>query len=80
MCVFPQVLARLKPIYGGAYTQRNVMLSASHTHSTPGGHMQNLLFDLSILGFVRQTFVVLVAGVVKVRKLFLFLSFKKKKG
>jgi len=40
------------------------MLSGSHTHSTPGGHMQHLLFDLSVLGFVRQTFAALMAGIV----------------
>jgi hypothetical protein len=58
------VLARLKSLYGDLYTEQNVMLSGSHTHSTPGGYMQNLLFDLSILGFVRQTFVALMAGIV----------------
>lgn len=61
-----QVLARLKTAYGDLYTEQNVMLSGSHTHSTPGGYMQNLLFDLSILGFVRQTFAVLTSGIVKV--------------
>ncbi|KDR24151.1 Neutral ceramidase [Zootermopsis nevadensis] len=64
-----EVLARLKTAYGDLYTEQNVMLSGSHTHSTPGGYMQNLLFDLSILGFVRQTFAVLTSGIVKsVRK------------
>jgi small basic protein len=59
-----QVLASLKALYGALYTEQNVMLSASHTHSTPGGFMQNLLFDLSVLGFVRQTFVTLLTGIV----------------
>lgn len=66
MCSFLQVLARLKSIYGDVYTKQNLMLSGTHTHSTPGGYMQNLLFDLSILGFVRQTFVALTTGIVKV--------------
>lgn len=58
------MLARLKSLYGDVYTEQNVMLSGSHTHSTPGGYMQNLLFDLSILGFVRQTFMALLSGIV----------------
>jgi neutral ceramidase len=61
-----QVLARLKSLYGDLYTEQNLMLSGSHTHSTPGGYMQNLLFDLSILGFVRQTFVALLTGIIMV--------------
>jgi hypothetical protein len=69
MFAFPQVLARLKSVYGDLYTERNVMLSGSHTHSTPGGFMQDLLFDLSILGFVRQTFVALTIGIVKVSRI-----------
>lgn len=59
-----EVLARLKSLYGDLYKEQNVMLSGTHTHSTPGGYMQNLLFDLSILGFVRQTFETLLAGIV----------------
>jgi len=64
-----EVLARLQHTYGGLYTEQNVMISATHTHSTPGGYMHNLLFDLSILGFVRQSFMALMAGIViSVRK------------
>jgi len=40
------------------------MISATHTHSTAGGYMHDLLFDLSVLGFVRQSFVALMAGIV----------------
>jgi neutral ceramidase len=61
-----QVLTRLKSLYGGLYTEENLMLSGTHTHSTPGGYMQNLLFDLSILGFVRETFVALLTGIILV--------------
>ena len=42
------------------------MISATHTHSAPGGYMHDLLFDLSVLGFVRQSFVALMAGIVMV--------------
>jgi len=40
------------------------MISATHTHSTAGGYMHDLLFDLSVLGFVRQSFMALMAGIV----------------
>jgi len=40
------------------------MISATHTHSTPGGYMQDLLFDLSVLGFVQQSFMALMTGIV----------------
>lgn len=64
-----EVLARLQHTYGGLYTERNLMISATHTHSTPGGYMHDLLFDLSVLGFVRQSFMALMAGIViSVRK------------
>jgi neutral ceramidase len=62
--VFLQVLARLQQIYGDLYTEQNVMISATHTHSTPGGYMHDLLFDLSVLGFVRQSFMALTAGII----------------
>jgi neutral ceramidase len=62
--VFLQVLGRLQHTYGNLYTEQNVMISATHTHSTPGGYMHDLLFDLSVLGFVRQSFMALMAGIV----------------
>jgi neutral ceramidase len=60
------VLAQLQETYGDLYTEQNLMISATHTHSTPGGYMHDLLFDLSILGFVRQSFMALVAGILRV--------------
>jgi Neutral/alkaline non-lysosomal ceramidase. len=64
--VFLQVLARLQNTYGNLYTERNMMISATHTHSSPGGYMHNLLFDMSVLGFVRQSYMALTAGIVLV--------------
>ena len=63
LCVL-QVLARLQQTYSDLYTEQNLMISATHTHSTPGGYMHDLLFDLSVLGFVRQSFMALMSGIV----------------
>ncbi|XP_068081600.1 neutral ceramidase isoform X2 [Anabrus simplex] len=58
-----EVINMLKTRYGSMYTEKNVMLSGTHTHSTPGGFLQDLLFDLSSLGFVKETFIALVSGI-----------------
>ena len=53
--------------FGGLYTQRNVALSGIHTHSGPGGYLQYVLYTITSLGFVRESFDTLVDGVVEVR-------------
>lgn len=42
------------------------MISGTHTHSTPGGFMLDVLFDLTTYGFVRESFDALVNGITKV--------------
>jgi neutral ceramidase len=42
------------------------MLSATHTHSGPAGFLQYVLFSVSSMGFVEQTFQAMVAGIVEV--------------
>jgi hypothetical protein len=37
-----RVLARLKDRYGDLYTEKNVAISGTHTHSGPGGYLQRL--------------------------------------
>ncbi|WP_436494235.1 neutral/alkaline ceramidase [Actinokineospora sp. HUAS TT18] len=59
------VLAKLKPRYGDLYTKENLLLSATHTHSGPGGYSHNLAYNLSILGFQEQTFNAIVDGIVE---------------
>jgi neutral ceramidase len=44
----------------------NVMLSATHTHSGPGGYLQYALYLLAGSGFVRESFGNLVDGIVSV--------------
>ncbi|XP_053665175.1 neutral ceramidase [Anopheles marshallii] len=57
------VLAVLQKKYGPLYTDENVVISGSHTHSTPGGFLMYLLYDLTSLGFVPETFNALVHGI-----------------
>ncbi|XP_077285659.1 neutral ceramidase-like [Arctopsyche grandis] len=64
-----EVLKRLTKLYGTLYNETNVILSGTHTHSGPGGYNMYFLFDLSILGFVQQTFKAHVNGIVKSIKL-----------
>ncbi|XP_068632351.1 neutral ceramidase [Battus philenor] len=60
-----EVLKRLKKRYGELYTENNVIISGTHTHSTPGGFLMDFLFDLPILGFVKETYVAYIAGILK---------------
>ncbi|RVE54727.1 hypothetical protein evm_000494 [Chilo suppressalis] len=64
-CCNYQVLKRLQKRYGGVYTEQNVILSGTHTHSTPGGFLMDFLFDLPILGFVKETYAAYIIGIYK---------------
>ncbi|PBC34777.1 Neutral ceramidase [Apis cerana cerana] len=59
------VVENLQKQYGDLYTENNVMISATHSHSTPGGFMLHMLFDLTTFGFVRETFDAMVNGITK---------------
>ena len=59
------VLAKLQSRYGALYNERNALLSATHTHSGPGGQSHNLAYNLSILGFQKQAFDATVDGIVE---------------
>ena len=58
------VLKRLKERYGpDMYTEQNVVLSGTHTHSGPAGYLQYLVYDITGMGFISQTFNALVDGI-----------------
>lgn len=57
------VFERLKSRYGDLYTEKNVAISGIHTHSGPGGYLQYILYVITSLGFVRQSFDALVDGI-----------------
>ncbi|XP_045113665.1 neutral ceramidase-like [Portunus trituberculatus] len=58
-----KVLEKLRTEYGDMYTAANVILSGTHTHSGPAGFLQHLLFDITSLGFIWQTFDAMVEGI-----------------
>ncbi|XP_022150923.1 neutral ceramidase 2-like [Momordica charantia] len=60
-----KVLERLKARYGDLYTEKNVAISGIHTHAGPGGYLQYVVYIVTSLGFVRQSFDVLVDGIEK---------------
>jgi len=45
------------------YSNDNVLLSANHTHTGPGGHSHYTLYNLTILGYNRQNFEAVVDGI-----------------
>lgn len=60
-----KVLERLKARYGNLYTEENVAISGIHTHAGPGGYLQYIVYIVTSLGFVRQSFDALVDGIEK---------------
>ena len=59
------MVKKLRAIYGNRYTDENVLLSGTHTHSGPGGYWQYVLFEVTSLGFVKESLDVIVDGVVE---------------
>ncbi|MFI7240206.1 neutral/alkaline ceramidase [Streptomyces cyaneofuscatus] len=57
------VIARLKERYGSLYGDENVLLSATHTHSGPGGYSHHVAYNLSVLGFQNGTYRAIVDGI-----------------
>lgn len=58
-----KVIEKLQSQYGNLYTVKNVMLSATHTHSGPGGFSHYALYNITILGFSQQNFEAVVNGI-----------------
>jgi neutral ceramidase len=60
-----EVLRRLRARFGATYTDQNVVLTATHTHSGPGGFSEYTLWNLTTLGFEQKTFDALVNGILR---------------
>jgi neutral ceramidase len=58
-----EVLRRLAAQHGDHYTERNVMITATHTHCGPGGYSHHLLYNTTTNGFRRKTFEAIVDGI-----------------
>merc|ERR1719286_75718 len=59
------VLEELESLFPGVYSEENVVLSSTHTHSGPAGFMQYVLFNVPNLGFIEQTKDAMVNGIVE---------------
>lgn len=59
-----KVVEKLNKTYGSLYTNDNVCISGTHTHSAPAGFFQYFLYEITSLGFVRESLDALVDGVV----------------
>ncbi|XP_023229099.1 neutral ceramidase-like [Centruroides sculpturatus] len=60
-----EVIKKLQEVYGDIYTESNVCISSSHTHSAPGGYLQYFLYVIPSGGFIRETFDAQVSGIFK---------------
>lgn len=59
------VIKRLRDLFGNStYSESNIILSGTHTHSGPAGYLQYIAYDITGLGFVKETFDALVDGIV----------------
>ena len=63
--VTDEVLRRLADSYGDTYSEQNTLITATHTHSGPGGYCGHLLYNLSTSGFRPATFAAIVDGIVE---------------
>ncbi|KAL5557771.1 hypothetical protein UlMin_033982 [Ulmus minor] len=58
-----KVLEKLKSRFGDLYTEENVAISGTHTHAGPGGYLQYIVYSATSLGFVQQSFDVIVNAI-----------------
>lgn len=59
------VLAELARRFGDLYTERNVLLTSTHSHAVCGGAAHDYAYNLSILGFQQQVYDAEVNGLVE---------------
>lgn len=60
------VIQKLQETFGeGVYDHENVMITATHTHSGPGGYFQYLLYIITQKGFIKESLAAIVSGIVK---------------
>lgn len=58
------VIKKLKETFGDLYTEKNVVLSATHTHSAPGAHFKTYLLNtFAGMGFSKANFDAQVNGI-----------------
>lgn len=52
--------------FNGLYSSANVAITATHTHSSPAGFLGHLLYHLTSLGFIQQSFDAMLDGILEV--------------
>ncbi len=57
------VVKKLLIKYGGLYTDKNVTISATHTHSAPGAYSHYGLYNLSMFGYDEKHFNTVAEGI-----------------
>ncbi|KAI9016486.1 Neutral/alkaline nonlysosomal ceramidase [Phycomyces nitens] len=61
-----RVVTSLQAMYGeDMYTEKNIMLASTHSHSGMGGFLQYTLYEISVLGWIEETVQPMVQGIVK---------------
>jgi len=58
------IVSALSSRYPGLYNNDNIALVSTHSHSGVGGYVENLLPQLTSLGYVKQTADAIVTGTV----------------
>ena len=56
------IVAELSAQYPGLYTNENIAFVGTHQHSGVGGYLENLLPQLTALGYVNQTAQAIITG------------------
>ena len=59
-----QVIFKLQETQGDRYRDNNVLITAIHTHSGPGGYSTDAFYNLSTKGFSQKNFNTIVEGIV----------------
>ena len=59
------IVNQLAALYPGIYTNTNIALVSTHQHSGVGGYLENLLPQITALGYVKETADAIVQGTVR---------------
>lgn len=57
-----EIVAQVRAQFGSEFTEANIMITATHTHATPGGVTKDPLYNITTYGFHSATFRAQVDG------------------
>lgn len=49
--------------YGDLYREENVAISGTHTHAGPAGYLQYVVYSVTSLGFIQESFDAIVTAI-----------------